>query len=452
MIVHFPVALLAVAAVFYLLNRKQKYEQFKPAADKLLLGGAISAIVACILGLMLADGGGYDEDAIRSHKWTGIILALISSLGWVVATRNINLLQNRRALINRVLMGGVLLLVFLTGHYGGNLTHGSEYLFENAPQFVRSIAGFPPKAEPRPPVTNLDSAHVYLDLVEPVLRRRCFSCHSESKKKGGLLMTSYEGLLEGGKSGAAVAAHDLKGSELFNRITLDPVDDDFMPPDGKTPLTDEQVNIIEWWIEQGAPKEGRLAQQEISDEMRPMLASFFGLDGSGSGSAFALPAIDPLDESAEEAVRQAGFMARTLAAENYYLDVDLSSAGRELTDDMLKALLKVKEHVTWLNLAGTSVKDEHLETLAQFTNLTKLNLSRNPDLSSQGTTSLQSLENLEYLNLYATGVDDATLDHVKSLPRLRSLFLWQTKVTPDKAAEVRNARPGLNLDTGELEV
>lgn len=349
-------------------------------------------------------------------------------------------------------MGLVLLLVVMTGHYGGNLTHGSEYLFDHAPQFVRSVAGFAPKAEPRPPVTNLDSADVYLDLVEPVLRRRCASCHSDSKTKGGLKMTSHAELLAGGDSGPAIVAGNIKESELFHRVTLPEDNEDFMPPDGKTPLTDDQVAVIEWWIAQGAPAEGHLASFEIGEEVRPLLERHFGLDASSVANAFPLPDISPVDASAEQGLEQAGFMINTLSAENNYLDVDLSTSGAEVTTEMLRKLLDVKEHVTWLNLAGCSLTDEHMEIIGQLTNLTKLNLSRNPQITGQGTSNLQNLEQLEYLNLYATGADDQTLDQIKSLPRLRSVFLWQSKVTPEKAAELRTARAGLTVDIGETEV
>src|SRR3546814_4115126 len=35
----------------------------------------------------------------------------------------------------------LLLLVFITGHKGGNLTHGSEYLWQHAPDPLRIMAG-----------------------------------------------------------------------------------------------------------------------------------------------------------------------------------------------------------------------------------------------------------------------------------------------------------------------
>jgi len=451
LIVHFPIALLALAALFHLLNRKGKYETYKAGVNKLLLIGLLSAVLSTVLGLMLARNGGYDEVAMLAHKRSGIILTVLSILAWGSTRKQFVSLERIQTMGTQIIMGLILLLVMLTGHYGGNLTHGSEYLFDHAPQFVRSVAGFPLKAAPRPPVTNLDSAHVYLDLVEPVLRRRCVSCHSESKTKGGLRMTSHAELLKGGDAGPAVVANNLNDSELFRRVTLSEEEEEFMPPDGKTPLTDDQVTIIEWWIQQGAPEEGKLADLTVDEDIRPTLERHFGL-GASAAYAFPLPMISPIEASSSQEFEEAGFMVNTLSAENNYLDVDLSTSGEEVTVETLKKLLKAKEHITWLNLAGCNLTDDHLEIIGQLTNLTKLNLSRNADITEQGTTHLQNLEELEYLNLYATGASDQTLDHIKALPRLRSLFLWQSNVTLEKAAELRADRPEMTVDTGEKEV
>lgn len=42
--------------------------------------------------------------------------------------------------------------------------------------------------------------------IKPILQQKCFSCHShESKKnKGGLVLDSLAGMLEGGDSGSAI--------------------------------------------------------------------------------------------------------------------------------------------------------------------------------------------------------------------------------------------------------
>ena len=43
-----------------------------------------------------------------------------------------------------------------------------------------------------------------------------------------------------------------------------------------------------------------------------------------------------------------------------------------------------------------------------------------------------AIGSLEYLNLYKTGVTDAGLDKLSGLKNLKTLYLWQTKVTEHK--------------------
>ena len=73
----------------------------------------------------------------------------------------------------------------MTGHYGGALTHGPDYLSEFAPGPLRArsaVAG----AASRPKVTDVARADIYLDVVAPLLTAKCSSCHNEDKRRGGL--------------------------------------------------------------------------------------------------------------------------------------------------------------------------------------------------------------------------------------------------------------------------
>ena len=127
----------------------------------------------------------------------------------------------------RILISLIVFTIFYTGHLGGNLTHGSTYLLEYAPNVVRNLVGMPDKAIPREKVKVLDSADVYLDLISPILDRRCVSCHNDDKKKGDLDLTSYANLALGGENGEVVVPGDLNTSDIYRRITLSETHDDF---------------------------------------------------------------------------------------------------------------------------------------------------------------------------------------------------------------------------------
>ena len=105
----------------------------------------------------------------------------------------------------------------------------------------------------------MDAADVFADVIQPMLEKRCGSCHQESNRKGGLSLVSHADVMRGGKEFPAVVPGNLAESELYYRITLPHGSEGFMPQENKTPLTEEQVEIIAWWIDAGAPGSGGVA-------------------------------------------------------------------------------------------------------------------------------------------------------------------------------------------------
>jgi len=90
--------------------------------------------------------------------------------------------------------------------------------------------------------------------IYPILEDKCISCHAGPVKSGGLDMSSYEGLIKGGKRGPAIQPGRPNDSLLVQLAgrTKQPA----MPPVKKgskdDPLTPEQLALIKLWIEQGA--------------------------------------------------------------------------------------------------------------------------------------------------------------------------------------------------------
>src|SRR5580700_175677 len=52
----------------------------------------------------------------------------------------------------------------------------------------------------------------YQENILPILREKCLACHDSDKIKGGLDMTTYTKLMEGGGSGVVVKPGDGEGS------------------------------------------------------------------------------------------------------------------------------------------------------------------------------------------------------------------------------------------------
>jgi Protein of unknown function (DUF1549)/Protein of unknown function (DUF1553)/Planctomycete cytochrome C len=85
--------------------------------------------------------------------------------------------------------------------------------------------------------------------VRPILEQRCFACHDQNRRKGGLSLASYGDMIDGGRNGAVIRPGNGAGSLLVHRIAgeIEPQ----MPKD-EDPLTAAQVGVIRRWIDQGA--------------------------------------------------------------------------------------------------------------------------------------------------------------------------------------------------------
>ncbi|MEM7234563.1 MAG: PSD1 and planctomycete cytochrome C domain-containing protein, partial [Planctomycetota bacterium] len=87
--------------------------------------------------------------------------------------------------------------------------------------------------------------------VVPLLKRRCFDCHShESRKaKGGLVLDSRQGWQKGGSSGAAIVPGKPEKSLLIAAVRHEGELE--MPPDEKLPAG--EIAVLQKWIAMGAP-------------------------------------------------------------------------------------------------------------------------------------------------------------------------------------------------------
>jgi hypothetical protein len=95
-----------------------------------------------------------------------------------------------------------------------------------------------------------DAAKVtYDDHVLPILREKCFGCHNPDKARGGLTLTSYAKVMEGGGSGAAVESGDPEASRLY--LLVAHRQQPHMPPKADK-LPADSLEVFRAWIAGGA--------------------------------------------------------------------------------------------------------------------------------------------------------------------------------------------------------
>ena len=89
----------------------------------------------------------------------------------------------------------------------------------------------------------------FADHVLPVLRARCLACHNSDKKSGGLEMSNYTNLMEGGGSGGSIDPGDASSSHLFSLVTHE--EEPHMPP-GNAKIPEVEIALLRKWIDGGA--------------------------------------------------------------------------------------------------------------------------------------------------------------------------------------------------------
>lgn len=448
---HLPIGFLLIAFGMEIFSRFRKYEHLRFSVTFVLFFGAASAIIAAVMGYFLAQEGGYNENLLLVHQWLGIGTAVMAMLMFFLRWR----MNNRPELIfaKSYTFLWLFLLVTLTlaGHYGGSLTHGEAYLTEHLPAPVKELVGVPAsfaKKERKKP-ENINEAVVFEDVILPILEKKCVQCHNPDKKKGDLILASMESFVKGGEHGAIFKAGDAKESGVYKVVTV-PRDDEYaMPPDGKEPMTEDEVKLLGWWISEGADFKKKVGELKVPEEV----AKILGVGASGAPASAmkqtipdVLPTLQatPAENAVIEALTKEKIDINPIANGSPFLQVKISQG---LTDAKLDALQKIATQITWLDLKRTAITDKQLAKLNTFKNLTELRLEMTT-ISDEGLKNLESLTNLQYLNLYGTKVSDAGLKSLEKLPHLRSVYLWQTPVTKAGADALQTAKPQLKIDLG----
>ena len=435
-ILHLPIGLLIAAFTLEWLNWRKTDLKLGPATNYLLGAGAVTAVAAALLGYFLSLNGGYDAGLIQVHQWTGIGVAVLASLFYYLRRRNP---ENRRLI--RWGWAANLLLLAVAGHYGGSLTHGQDYLLESAPAFVQNIFGSNGQKVQRD--MPLDSAVVFADIIQPIMEKKCWSCHSSGKSKGGLNLESLKGWERGGRNGDLVVAGKPDQSLLLSRIYLPLSEKEHMPPQGKPQLLPSEVALLEWWIDQEADFEKPVAGHQLTPKVSQILNAEFG-----ARDVYASLNVKPLSPNKLQELQTSGVKIYPIAQESPLLEV--SFAGDTLiTDEQLALLKKARKQIVRLDLSRSGITNKQLQVVGQLPNLIHL-FVQNTGISDEGLEHLKNLEILQYLNLYNTSVSDAGLATIDNLKNLRDLYLWQTKASKEQVLALQKRRPGVNIDFGAV--
>jgi uncharacterized membrane protein len=142
LVLHLPIGIILAAVALDWIARRERFRALAAVSPFLWALAAVSAVATAALGYMHLAEGKFSGDSVAAHRFFGTSVAVFTVV--------VSWLSRRPELYKRVNVAtGIvaLALVAITGHFGGNLTHGSSFLWQYAPGPLHSLGV---SAEPVP--------------------------------------------------------------------------------------------------------------------------------------------------------------------------------------------------------------------------------------------------------------------------------------------------------------
>ena len=399
-VLHLPIG----AFLFtFLLFVSQKYlkSNFNPAVRMGLLFSFITSIITSIFGYILHLNGDYDSVLVDRHMWLAIATTIL--IGFVLY------LHKRQKPYNHVLSSFVFATVLLTitGHNGGSLTHGKDYL--KLPDFEKEIS-----------IVSYDSIHVFNQVISPILDSKCVKCHNTGKSKGNLMLSSIDKILLGGEKGQIIKSNSSVDSRLYTYLNL-PIDDEMhMPPDGNSQLNDNEKELIKLWIDEGADFYNFRKMND--DNFSKEILSFLPKE---------IASVDPPNRNDLVKLIENEFRIERISTENNFIDIKYQ--GKSFKQSYLRLLSKVSDNIKRLDLSFVDLSSIDLSRVDNFENLTYLNLN-NTKLT---TKKIQKLDlDIQTLILSNNNFDVSVFDKFISNPTNERVFAYNTISNLDLTKEI----------------
>lgn len=396
-VLHLPIGALIMTFVLLLIAKFQKID-----LDSAIRIGVdfsfIGALIAALLGYFLSLDDDYDFNNLSFHFWSGIVTLILSFA--------LSVLHRAKGKENIFFTCYVLTLISLTitGHKGGVITHGEDYL---------SPEGF---YEISPPVIPKDSILLYEAAVNLILDDKCVSCHNASKSKSGLRFDRYDLMMKGGERGSLFDPENHKEGSLVKFISLPLEDELHMPPKNKTQLNERELWLLNYWVSSGEYLKTSPVALSSNDTLKNNILAYLGLEKK----------IAPADRKALGSLASLGFRINPNTFHDNLLK--LKFLKKNLEGKHMKHLREIKNQIVELDLSNSNFNDKISELISDLPNLKTLRLDQT-DITDK-TLGLLNNSNLEVLNLCNTKVTYKGLNNLTKIEEApKTIYAWNTAVS-----------------------
>ena len=426
LLVHLPIGILLLAILFEWLPAKKKYRYLKRSTQTILLIGSGTAILSCFTGYLLSQSGDYESVLVGWHQWMGIALTVYSlGYAWMRSEKGFKPFYKPFSVVLAILLS-------ITGHLGGSLTHGEDYL-------TAGLSSTPSMDDSK---VNLEEALFYDDLVKPILEDKCYACHGPSKQKGKLRLDDPQHILKGGKDGVVIVAGKTDESEMIDRMLLPLVDEDHMPPKEKKQLSEKEIEIVKTWIASGADFKKTVLETGQRAAIEKIISS------KNSDVILDIPSEEVIaaNQVVLSQLQKLGVVILPVASNSNYLSANLINTTS--LDSAIALLSKVKEQLVWLKAGSQPVTDDHLLKLIALNKLTRLSLE-NTRITDVGLPHVKAFIKLQYLNLNGDQITAAGLSPLKGLKELTSIYVYQTLIKREEIESIKRQFPDSIIEFGD---
>ena len=435
LIVHLPIGIFILGYLFEILY-KLGYQNIVNSRKIIVVTysiGLLAGIVAAITGWLLSFSDDYGTEPLNDHKYLGIVTLVVMLFVIVYQVKA----PADKAKLKLGFSTVAIVLTSLTGHFGGNLTHGSSYLVEYGPNFLKnknSTEYIDIKER------SHDSLQIYEHILKPLFENKCMECHNAENSKGGLNLEGYSALFKEADHAQPIIPRNPNTSELFTRVSLPADHEKAMPPRGSGfGYTD--IQILKYWIENGADSLATFNSDEMGKELIALLNRDYGLDFTPI-PYYDKVKVDSLDEGSLNQLRNSGFRVNYLSETNFLLDVTF--INDTINAAQIELLNKVSDHVTVLKLVDCNLTDELVNGLLPMEHLTRLDVSNN-SLSDTMVLFLTKNEHLESVNLSNTNITSEGLRTLlSSIGKLRT-YVRNTKITTEDLSNLEQTYPNAKI-------
>jgi len=410
LIIHLPIGFIVLGVLIELNKNNLKWS--KEALQFIFFWASITGIFSIITGYLQYQKEGYLWETIQGHLIAGILTVILSFIFYLYLKRNLVF----ESIKTRFFTFGHILLLTITGHLGGNITHGEDHLKEP----FNNLVGISSSIEENTIRFYDDFAEkpVFTSLIQPLLDDKCVKCHNDKKSKGGLKMHTIESLKQGGKNGYVLNFDKPELSEILIRIHLPEQEKKHMPPSSGKQFSREEINVISQWINQGSSFSQKLNEFKIDDNL---VRYFF----TAEKPFYPKNNLPQPDGQIIKNIQSKNILILPINKGANFFSISTINFP-DFKDKNLSFLEKIKNNIVNLDLSNSKVTDSIFSNLKSYSNLTVLKLS-NTKITGNSINQLSLLPNLKRLYLVNTSFQEKFIGDLLQFKNLENVYLFQEK-------------------------